>query len=75
MRRIEISEGRLLAIGEVVWLHCQDGLIDPATLRVDPSRYRPVGRLFADQYVRTGDRFSVTNSPEYLEAIRRRGRL
>jgi hypothetical protein len=50
-------------------------LIDPATLRVDPSRYRPVGRLFADQYVRTGDRFSVTNSPEYLEAIRRRGRL
>jgi flavin reductase (DIM6/NTAB) family NADH-FMN oxidoreductase RutF len=75
LQRIEISEGRLLAIGEVVWLHCQDGLIDPATLRVDPSRYRPVGRLFADQYVRTGDRFSVTNSPEYLEAIRRRGRL
>ena len=74
-QRIEISATRLLAIGEVLWLHCHDGLVDPATLRVDPERYLPVGRLFGDQYVRTRDRFSVSNSPEYLEAIRRRGRL
>ncbi len=75
IQRIDVSPSRLLAIGEVLWLHCHDGLIDPTTLRVDPERYLPVGRLFGDQYVRTRDRFSVSNSPEYLEAIRQRGRL
>lgn len=75
IQRIDIGPGRLLAIGEIVWLHVRDGLIDPATHRIDPERYHSVGRLFGDQYVRTRDRFTVNASPEYLAAIRARGRL
>jgi flavin reductase (DIM6/NTAB) family NADH-FMN oxidoreductase RutF len=75
LQKVEIGAGRILAIGQIHWLHVRDGLVDPQTHRVDPEHYFPVGRLFADQYVRTRDRFSVQSSPEYLAAIRKRGRL
>jgi flavin reductase (DIM6/NTAB) family NADH-FMN oxidoreductase RutF len=49
---------RYIILGEVVWLHVQDGIVDPATLRVAPD-YAPIGRLFGNGYVRTHDRFEL----------------
>jgi flavin reductase (DIM6/NTAB) family NADH-FMN oxidoreductase RutF len=49
---------RYIILGEVVWLHVRDGIVDPGTLRVAPE-YAPVGRLFGGGYVRTHDRFEL----------------
>ena len=46
-------------IGEVLVAHVKDGVIDPATLRVDRDVYAPIGRLFGGGYVRTHDRFEM----------------
>jgi flavin reductase (DIM6/NTAB) family NADH-FMN oxidoreductase RutF len=63
---------RDLFVGEIVWLHVHDGIVDPATLRVAPG-YAPVGRLYANQYVRTHDRVALEQNA-YVEEMRRRGR-
>jgi flavin reductase (DIM6/NTAB) family NADH-FMN oxidoreductase RutF len=49
---------RYIILGEVLWLHVRDGIVDPDTLRVARS-YAPVGRLFGSGYVRTHDRFEL----------------
>jgi flavin reductase (DIM6/NTAB) family NADH-FMN oxidoreductase RutF len=49
---------RYIILGEVLWLHVQDGIVDPTTLRVAPG-WAPVGRLFGGGYVRTRDRFEL----------------
>jgi flavin reductase (DIM6/NTAB) family NADH-FMN oxidoreductase RutF len=49
---------RYIVLGEVVWLHVRDGIVEPATLRVAPD-FAPVGRLFGGGYVRTHDRFEL----------------
>jgi hypothetical protein len=46
-------------IGEVLVVHVRDGLVDPATLRIDRDRYAPIGRLLGGGYVRTRDRFDL----------------
>lgn len=48
-----------LIIGQIVWLHVRDGLIDPATLRVRIEDYHAVGRLTGSGYVRIDDRFAI----------------
>ena len=53
---------RHLFIGEVVWLHARDGVLDPKTLRRLPDAYRPVGRLYANRYCNTRDEFELDNS-------------
>jgi flavin reductase (DIM6/NTAB) family NADH-FMN oxidoreductase RutF len=63
---------RDLVIGEIVWLHVRDGLVDPRTLRVAPD-YAPVGRLYANLYTRTRDRVALDQNA-YVEAMRRLGR-
>jgi flavin reductase (DIM6/NTAB) family NADH-FMN oxidoreductase RutF len=50
---------RYLVIGEVLIAHVKDGVIDPATLRIDRDLYAPIGRLFGGGYVRTHDRFEM----------------
>ncbi|MBL8385512.1 MAG: flavin reductase family protein [Burkholderiales bacterium] len=70
--RIDLDHRHLL-IGQVRHLHVRDGLVDPATLRVDLERYHPVGRLFANLYARTGDRLALDPN-EYLERMARAGR-
>jgi flavin reductase (DIM6/NTAB) family NADH-FMN oxidoreductase RutF len=75
IQRVEINPRRLLAIGQVVWLRARDGLVDPQTMRVDTAQYHPVGRLYADRYIRTRDSFSITSSPHYLEMVKKLGRL
>jgi len=57
-----------LAIGEIVGFHARDGLIDPDTLRIDWGKYNPIGRLYADKYIRTHDRFSM-KIPTYEDAV------
>lgn len=63
---------RDLFVGEIVWLHARDGIVDPATLRVVPE-YAPVGRLYANLYTRTHDRVALEQNA-YFEEMRRRGR-
>ena len=50
---------RYIVLGEVLWLHVRDGIVDPATLRVQRDDYHPIGRLFGGGYIRTEDRFDL----------------
>lgn len=56
---LQLSPGRQIAIGKVLVMHVRDGLLDPATLRIDTERYRPVGRMFGRLYARTHDCFEM----------------
>ena len=56
---LEVGYGRQLVCGEVLAVHVREGLVDPATLRLDWQRYAPIGRLFADLYCRTHDVFEM----------------
>lgn len=58
-RLIEISGTRELVLGEILLVHAHDGIIDPATKRISEERYRPIGRLFADRYCTTRQRFNL----------------
>ena len=57
---LEVSETRTLAIGEVLAMTVRDGIVDPETLRLDWDRYDPVGRLYANRYVRLHDWFEMS---------------
>ena len=48
-----------MVVGEILLIHARDGIIDPVTKRISEERYRPVGRLFADRYCRTRERFNL----------------
>ncbi len=50
---------RDLIIGEVVHIHTRDGLVDSLTKRIADERYRPVGRLYANRYCTTRQRFEL----------------
>ncbi len=39
---MRIGRTRELVIGEILHLHVRDGIVDPATLRVELGRYRPI---------------------------------
>jgi flavin reductase (DIM6/NTAB) family NADH-FMN oxidoreductase RutF len=69
---ISIDRRRIL-IGLVRHLHVRDGLVDPDSLRIDMSRYQPVGRLFANHYCHTGDRFTLQKNA-YLDQMEQEGR-
>jgi flavin reductase (DIM6/NTAB) family NADH-FMN oxidoreductase RutF len=57
-RRLEFGHGREAVIGEMLVLHARDGIVDPKTKRVSES-YLPVGRLYANRYVTTRQRFEL----------------
>jgi flavin reductase (DIM6/NTAB) family NADH-FMN oxidoreductase RutF len=56
---LQPARERYLVLGEVVMVHVRDGLVDPATLRIDRDAYAPIGRLLGGGYVRTRDRFEM----------------
>jgi hypothetical protein len=56
---IEISGTRQLVLGEILLVHARYGIIDPQTKRISEERYRPIGRLFADRYCTTRQRFNL----------------
>jgi len=58
-RLIEISGTRELVLGEIQLIHARDGIIDPQTKRISEAHYRPIGRLFADRYCTTRQRFNL----------------
>ena len=59
------AKTRDMAIGEIVGLDAKEGLIDLETKRINWDNYNPIGRLYANQYIRTHDRFSMSiPSPE-----------
>jgi flavin reductase (DIM6/NTAB) family NADH-FMN oxidoreductase RutF len=72
---LQAARERYLVIGEVLVAHVRDGLIDPATLRVDRDAYAPIGRLFGGGYVRTRDRFEMPRLTykEWLDQTRGSG--
>jgi flavin reductase (DIM6/NTAB) family NADH-FMN oxidoreductase RutF len=62
-------KARALIIGEIVWMHTREGIIDPETLRRAPNTYHPVGRLYANRYCHTRDEFKLDNTA-YAEAAK-----
>jgi flavin reductase (DIM6/NTAB) family NADH-FMN oxidoreductase RutF len=58
-RLIEVSGTRQLVVGEMLVVHARDGIIDPQTKRISEERYRPIGRLFANRYCTTRQRFDL----------------
>ena len=58
-RLIVISPTRELVLGEIQLVHARDGIIDPKTKRISETNYRPIGRLFADRYCTTRERFNL----------------
>jgi flavin reductase (DIM6/NTAB) family NADH-FMN oxidoreductase RutF len=58
-RVIEISGTRELVLGEILLVHARDGIIDPVSKRISEEHYRPVGRLFANRYCTTRQRFDL----------------
>ena len=58
-RRIEFGPERELVVGEILLVHARDGIIDPVTKRISEEQYRPVGRLFAERYCTTRERFNL----------------
>jgi flavin reductase (DIM6/NTAB) family NADH-FMN oxidoreductase RutF len=58
-RLIEVSGTRELALGEIQLVHAREGIIDPQTKRISEAHYSPIGRLFADRYCTTRERFDL----------------
>jgi flavin reductase (DIM6/NTAB) family NADH-FMN oxidoreductase RutF len=58
-RSIQFGPQREMVVGEILLIHARDGIIDPATKRISEERYRPVGRLFANRYCTTRQRFDL----------------
>jgi flavin reductase (DIM6/NTAB) family NADH-FMN oxidoreductase RutF len=58
-RRIAFGPERELVIGEILYLHARDGVVDPVTKRVSEAHYHPIGRLFASRYCTTRQRFNL----------------
>jgi len=58
-RLLEISATRQLVLGEIVLVHAREGIIDPKTKRISEQAYRPIGRLFANRYCTTRQRFNL----------------
>jgi flavin reductase (DIM6/NTAB) family NADH-FMN oxidoreductase RutF len=59
MDELRYRQGRSIVIGEVVAFHVRDGIVDPATLRVDTLGLNLVGRLAGGGYVRLTDPFDI----------------
>ena len=69
---LQPARERYLVLGRVVMAHVRDGVLDPATLRVDRDTYAPIGRLFGGGYVRTHDLFEMPRLT-YREWLERSG--
>ena len=58
-KHLDIVPGRVFIIGEILLVHARDGVIDPKTKRISDAHYRPVGRLYANRYCTTRQRFTL----------------
>jgi len=55
---LEVSRERRLALGEIVYVHVREGIVDPERLYVDMNEYRPLARLHGDFYASLGQPFT-----------------
>jgi hypothetical protein len=55
------TESRQIFIGRVLMLHARDGLVDTETWRVRLQDYHPVARFGASFYIRTRERFAMSD--------------
>jgi flavin reductase (DIM6/NTAB) family NADH-FMN oxidoreductase RutF len=69
---LSFSPTREMVIGEVLHIHARAGLVDETTLRVSVTDYKPVGRMFANDYSRQNDRFELTRE-SYADWAARNG--
>ena len=66
---VELGIGRNVVIGEVVYLHIRDDLIDMKKLRVDPVAAHLIGRMHGTGwYARTTDLFDMPRVPDAAAA-------
>jgi flavin reductase (DIM6/NTAB) family NADH-FMN oxidoreductase RutF len=61
-RRINFGPEREMVVGEILLIHARDGIVDPVTKRISEEHYRPIGRLFANRYCSTRERFDLPRS-------------
>ncbi len=62
---LELGPERVICIGEVLWIHARDDLVDPETYYVNEELYRPIGRIYGSLYVRLNDRFELPRVMTY----------
>lgn len=48
-----------MILGRILLIHARDGIIDPVSKRISEDYYKPVGRLFANRYCTTRQRFEL----------------
>ena len=56
---IDMGPERTIVLGEGFQLNVRDGLLDPATMRINDGAYHPIGRFYGNLYCRTNDRFTL----------------
>ena len=69
---LQLNETRDLAIGEIIYMHVRDGIINPKNMRLDLSEYKIIGRLFSNLYTNIEETFTLDriNHKEWLEKIK-----
>lgn len=58
-KQLDIVPGRVFVIGEILLVHAREGVVDPETKRISDAHYKPVGRLYANRYCTTRQRFTL----------------
>ena len=57
---LQLNETRDLAIGEILYMHAREGIIDPESMNLNLSKYNIIGRLFDDLYTPVLETFAHT---------------
>lgn len=56
---LELSASRQIVLGEIVYAHCREGVVDSRSLRVDFSVLDAIARLGGDTRSTIRDRFGM----------------
>ncbi|NZD50299.1 flavin reductase family protein [Rhizobium leguminosarum] len=56
---LELGRSRQIVMGEIVYAHYRDGVVDPERLHVDPSAVDAIARLGGDTCATIRDRFEM----------------
>ncbi|MGO7039830.1 flavin reductase family protein [Rhizobium acaciae] len=56
---LELGRSRQIVMGEIVYAHYRDGVVDPQTLHVDPAAVDAIARLGGDTCATIRDRFEM----------------
>lgn len=56
---LELGKSRQIIMGEIVYAHYRDRVVDPERLRVDPAEIDAIARLGGDGCATIRDRFEM----------------